>query len=63
VYLEKIEKLIWKKIDINTDEEYKNEVIPKWKVLWYVNFDEWFKKEKKTRKSVGKKRYYGKKKK
>jgi len=62
-YLEKVEKLIWKKIEINTDEEYKNEIIPKWKVLGYVNFEEWFKKEKKTRKSAGKKRYYWKNKK
>lgn len=63
-YLEKIEKLIWKKIKINDDEKYKEEVIPKWKILGYTDFEEdWKKKYKwKTRKSNGKKRYYWKKK-
>ena len=53
--LEKIEKLIWKKIEINDDLKYIDEVIPKWKILWYVNFEEWFKKDKKKK---TKNRYY-----
>jgi ATP-dependent RNA helicase RhlE len=76
-YLEKVEKLIWKKVEVNTDEKYKDEVIPKWKILWYANFEEDWKEKfkKKTRKSTWinawkskiwanwkKKRHYGKKK-
>jgi len=60
--LQVIEKLTWKKLEVEKDDSYLDEVIPKWKKLGYTNFDEWFKKEKKTRKSVWKKRYYGKKK-
>ena len=52
---EKIEKLIWKKIETNNDIKYRDEIIPKWKILWYTNFDEWFKKDKKKK---SKKRYY-----
>ena len=63
-YLDSVEKLIWKKIEINSDEKYKDEVIPKWKILWYTNFEENWKDKynKKTRKSNWKNRHYWKKK-
>lgn len=57
-YLDKVEKLIWKKIEVNEDMDYKNEVIPKWKVLWYVNFDENFVWDKNKKKKT-QKRHYG----
>lgn len=61
--LEIVEKLIWQKLEKIEDESYKQEIIPKWKILWYSNFDEKWKDKykKKTRKSVWKKRYYPKK--
>jgi len=61
---ENIEKLIWKKIEKIEDENYKNEVISKTKILWYFNFEEDLKEKykKKTRKSVWKKYYWNKKK-
>ena len=60
--LDEVEKLTWKKITINTNEDYKNEVIHQWRILWYKNFEEeWKKKYKsKTRKSSWKKRHYWK---
>ena len=67
--LEEVEKLIWKKLEVELNEDYKNEVIPKTKILWYSDFDEKWKDKykKKTRKSTGrpvskkwwKKRNYG----
>jgi ATP-dependent RNA helicase RhlE len=58
--LQNIEKLIWKKIDVLTDEKYKQEKISNTKILGYSNFDENWKEKykKKTRKSTWKKRYY-----
>lgn len=38
--LEKIEKLIWKKIPVATDSDYLHEKISKSRILWYKNFDE-----------------------
>ncbi len=62
--LKQIEDLINKKISIKEDIEYKNEIIPKTKILWYTDFDENWKEKykKKTRKPTWKKRYYKKKK-
>lgn len=57
VNLEKIEKLIWYKIPVSTDENYKNEVIPTTKILGYSDFKEDFKKETKTKKKVFKHAY------
>jgi len=52
--LEKIEKTTGIKLEVVSDEDYKNEVIPKWKIMWYDNFDENGKEKfkKKTRKST-----------
>lgn len=52
--LEKIEKTTGIKLEVISDEDYKNEVIPKWKIMWYDNFDENWKEKfkKKTRKSI-----------
>ncbi len=60
-----IEKLIWKKIKLLDDIEYKKEIINNTKILWYTDFEEnWKQKYKrKTRKSTWKKRYYWNKKK
>jgi len=62
--LKQVEDLIWKKLEIISDETYKQEVIAKTKILWYTNFDENWKEKykKKTRKTTWKKRYYKKKK-
>ena len=60
-YLEKVEKLMWKKIEVNNDERYRDEIISKGRILGYVNFDEWFKNPKKTRKSDWRKWFYTKK--
>lgn len=59
-----LEKLIWQKLEVVDDDSYKQEVIPKWRILWYANFEENWKEKykKKTRKSTWKKRYYKKKK-
>lgn len=63
--LKQVEDFIWKKIEVIDDKKYREEVIPKWKILWYANFEEDWKEKykKKTRKSVWKKRYYWNKKK
>ena len=59
--LNNIEKLIWQKLEVVEDEAYKNEEIPKWRILWYANFEEWFNKDKaKSRGKTGKKRHCGK---
>jgi len=55
-YLQNVEKLIWKKIQIREDDYYKSEVIPKWRILGYTNFEEGFKK--KPKQNLNKKRYY-----
>lgn len=60
-YLKKVEETIGKKVKVIDDDSYKEEVIPKTKILWYDNFQEWFKKKPKT--NPNKKRYYSKKKK
>jgi len=62
-YLEKVEKLMWKKVEINSDEKYRDEIIPKGRILGYTNFEEWFKNPKKSRKSDWRKWFYGNKKK
>jgi len=59
-YLEKVEKLIWKKVEINEDNKYMSEIIPKTKILWYTNFEENWKEKYKSKSK--KSRYYGKKK-
>ena len=61
--LEAIEKLMDKKITVIEDTTYTEEVIPKGQILGYANFEEdgAEKYQKKTRKLVGKKRYYKKK--
>lgn len=59
-YLKNVEKTIWKKITVIDDDSYKKEIIPKWKILWYTDFKEWFKKKPKT--NPNKKRHYSKKK-
>ena len=55
-YLDKVEKLIWKKVKVNDDLAYRDEIIPKWRILWYTDFEEWFKKVPKW--AQKKKRYY-----
>lgn len=52
--LEEVEKLTWKKLTVDSSDDYKNEVIPKTEVLWYKDFDENWKKvfKSKTRKST-----------
>lgn len=63
--LKSVEELTWSKLKIIDDESYKEEVIPKWRILWYKNFEENWKEKykKKTRKPSQKNRYYSKKKK
>ncbi|MDD2870818.1 MAG: DEAD/DEAH box helicase [Candidatus Gracilibacteria bacterium] len=57
--LANIEKLIGKKLEVVTDESYKNEEIPKGKILGYANFEEGFKKDKiKNKARTAKKRHY-----
>jgi ATP-dependent RNA helicase RhlE len=56
--LKQVEDLIWKKLDIISDESYKQEIIAKTKILWYTKFEEDWKEKykKKTRKSTWKKK-------
>jgi ATP-dependent RNA helicase RhlE len=55
--LVKIEKLIWYKIDENTNIDYQNEVIPESKILGYTDFKEnysWDTRKKPARKTTKK---------
>lgn len=57
--LSNIESLIWQKIEVIDDKSYLEEIIPKWKILWYANFEEdWKKKYKSKSRSKSKKKIF-----